>query len=83
MDARPQPNPSMFFAGVQIMSTLWTLGAETALPRLTHDDVAEFDQRLDRVLELGRENDPDRARNSSSLCITSWTSSSPPPGIPN
>ena len=56
-----QPSPTLFLAGVQIMSTLWALGAETALPNLTDDDVADFDQRLDHVLELGRENDPDQA----------------------
>jgi DNA-binding GntR family transcriptional regulator len=56
-----QPSPALFLAGVQIMSTLWALGAETALPRLTETDITDFDQRLDRVLQLGRENDPERA----------------------
>jgi len=56
-----QPNPAEFVAGVQILSTLWALGSETALPHLTPADVEDFDARLDVVLELGRSNDPEEA----------------------
>jgi len=56
-----QPSPTLFLAGVQILSTLWGLGAETALLDLTDDDVADFDERLDQVVALGRDNDPERA----------------------
>jgi DNA-binding GntR family transcriptional regulator len=55
------PNPALFLDGVRILSTLWALGAETALPRLTELDVANFDTRLETVLELGLENDPEQA----------------------
>lgn len=55
------PNPAEFLSGVQILSTLWALGAETSLEHLTPADVEDFDGRLEAVLELGKLNDPERA----------------------
>lgn len=56
-----QPKPAEFLAGIQILSTLWALGAETALTGLGPDDLEDFGTRFDAVITLGQENDPEEA----------------------
>ena len=53
-----QPDPEMFLSGIEILVSLWKLGARTAVEGLTDDDLDDFDERVDTVVALLTPFDP-------------------------
>lgn len=46
------PDVTLLAAGVSILTSLWKLAAETSVPALTDDRLADFEQRHDVVIAL-------------------------------